>query len=51
MDERDIAFTARYLNTFAAHDLGSKSTHRLPTLPLDSYRELVESYFPSPILF
>lgn len=51
MDARDIAYTSRYLNTFMAHDGGSKSTHHIPVHPLDSYRELVESYFPHPILF
>jgi hypothetical protein len=51
MDDRDIDYTARYLRTFMAHDAESKSTSHIPRYPLDSYRDLIESYFPHPILF
>jgi hypothetical protein len=51
MDERDAAYTTRYLNTFITHDNGSKSISHIPVDPLDSYRDLIESYFPRPILF
>jgi hypothetical protein len=51
MDDRDLEYTVQYLNVFRPHDLGSKYTHHLPTRQLESYRELIESYFPQPILF
>jgi hypothetical protein len=51
MDQRDFEYKARYLDEFRPHDLGSKFTHHIPTRSLESYRSLIETYFPNPILF
>jgi hypothetical protein len=51
MDDRDIDYTDRYLKPFMAHDAGSKSMFHIPVRPLDAYRDLIQSYFPEPILF
>ena len=51
MDGRDIDYTNRFLKPFMVHDTGSKSMSHIPVRPLDAYRDLIESYFPEPILF
>ena len=50
-DERDRTYADRYLYTFAKYDLGSKSIHKLPQKRIEDYRDLVEEYFPTPLLF
>jgi hypothetical protein len=51
MDERDRDYRARYFDVFTRYDHGTKTPFHLPTVELDSYRELVEDAFPEPIAF
>jgi len=51
MDDRDLNYATRYLRTFMAHDMDSKSKSHIPVHRLDAYRDRIESYFPRPILF
>lgn len=51
MNDRDLDYATRYLRPFMAHDMDSKSTSHIPVHRLDTYRDLIESYFPQPILF
>lgn len=51
MDERDRAYTEKYLKPFYKYDCGTKSPYSLPKVDLAKYRDLVEERFPEPILF
>lgn len=51
MDARDRDYTDRYLRVFSRYDHGTKSPYRLPSRPIEDYREVVERAFPEPVLF
>jgi len=51
MDARDLEYRARYFDVFTHYDHGTKTPFHMPTVELDSYRELVENAFPEPIPF
>jgi hypothetical protein len=52
MNQRDREYEQKYLSTFRKFDLGYKSPMFLPAnASLDRYRDLVEKWFPKPILF
>jgi hypothetical protein len=51
MDERDLAYRARYFDVFTCYDHGTKTPFHLPALSLDAYRDVVEDAFPEPIPF
>jgi inositol oxygenase len=51
MDERDRAYTERYLRVFQQYDKGTKSLYVPPTARLETYRDLIEERFPKPIAF
>lgn len=51
MNERDREYTDRYLRTFARYDFGTKSFYHIPKRKIEDYRDLVEEFFPEPILF
>ena len=51
MDERDRRYARDYLPVFTRYDNGTKSVFRLPETRIDDYRDLIEEYFPDPILF
>lgn len=51
MNGEDIANYNAYLRAFARYDQGSKSIYKHPKKNLGHYRELLESYFPDPVLF
>jgi hypothetical protein len=51
MDARDRRYVERYLLPFRRYDLDSKSAFSLPPAgTLARYRDLIEAYFPRPIL-
>jgi hypothetical protein len=50
MDERDRAYSERYLKPFQRYDQGTKS-HRLPRHPLAAYRDRLEAVVPRSLLF
>ena len=50
MNERDRAYTDRYLRVFAKYDHGTKSIYNLPKKSIEDYRDIVEEAFPEPIL-
>jgi hypothetical protein len=51
MDERDRGYATKYLKPFRGFDAGFKSAYHVPDVDLSKYREMVEHYFPRPILF
>jgi hypothetical protein len=51
MDDRDRAFAEEYLTEFRTFDKNYKSLHWVPNFNAAKYRELVQRYFPEPILF
>ncbi|MEX2300272.1 MAG: inositol oxygenase family protein, partial [Bryobacterales bacterium] len=52
MDSRDREYEEKYLSTFRTYDQGTKSPAFLPAKAnLDRYRDLIEEWFPNPILF
>jgi hypothetical protein len=51
MDDRDRAFAEKYLAEFRTFDRNFKSLHWVPDFDAAKYRELVQRYFPDPILF
>lgn len=50
MDERDRAYTEKYLRVFAKYDHGTKSFYHLPKKRIEHYRDVIEEAFPQPIL-
>lgn len=50
MDERERAWTERYLLAFRRFDAGFVSPYAIPRVDLARCREIVESAFPAPIL-
>ena len=46
MDDRDIAYSKRYLQTFRKYDLGTKSMFDIPKKNLYDYEDLILSYLP-----
>ena len=50
LDERDRAYAEQYYHTFSKHDR-TVSYLKIPTVPLEKYRDMVEKAFPNPILF
>jgi len=51
MDRRDHEYTEKYLIPFSRFDNGFKSPYFLPRVSINQYRDLIEEYFPNPILF
>jgi Myo-inositol oxygenase len=51
MDERDRAYTERYLKPFQRYDQDSKSARYVPARPIAAYRDLLEAALPRNILF
>ena len=51
MDERDRAYTERYLRVFTKYDTGTKSLYHLPKDGIEKARALIEEAFPEEILF
>lgn len=51
MSEQDRAFTSNYLKPFSHYDRDFKSTHSVPSVDMEKYRELIRQFFPKPILF
>ncbi len=51
MNEQDKIYTEKYLESFRKYDMNSKSIYNLPKKKLSDYRELIEKYFPEPIMF
>ena len=51
MDERDRAYTERYLRVLSKYDHGTKSIYNFPKKRIEDYRDLIEETFPEPILF
>jgi Myo-inositol oxygenase len=51
MDERDVRYVDAYLTRFQQYDDPSKSWSHLPNRRLEDYRDLIEAWFPEPILF
>lgn len=51
MDERDREYTEKYLKSFRKYDMETKSIYSIPKKKLEDYRDLIEQYFPDPILF
>ncbi len=51
MNARDREYAARYLVPFQKYDQGSKSPYSVPRKSLDDYRDVIQGWFPQPILF
>ena len=51
MTARERQYTERYLGPFRQFDAGFKSMYYVPEVDMAKYRELIEGYFPKPILF
>ena len=51
MNERDRAYSERYLKPFQRYDQGSKSAHRLPSRPLAYYRDRLDAALPPTLIF
>ncbi len=51
MNDRDRAWAERYLRLFAHYDHVTKFVARIPTRPVEHYRDLVEKRLPDPIVF
>ena len=51
MNATDKTFTENYLRTFQDFDAGHKSTDWVPAVKMEPYRNLVDEFFPQPILF
>jgi hypothetical protein len=51
MNERDLDYSSKYLYIFRRCDGRSKSPMWSPDVDMAKYRELIERYFPQPILF
>ncbi len=51
MTARERQYTERYLRPFRRFDAGFKSIYYAPEVDMAKYRELIEGYFPKPILF
>jgi inositol oxygenase len=51
MDERDARYMRELHPVFARYDNGSKSIFRQPETRIEDYRDLIDGYFPEPILF
>lgn len=51
MDERDRRYARDYLALFSHYDFGTKSAFGVPKTRIEDYGELIDEYFPDPILF
>ena len=52
MSAKDLEYEQKYLTRFRKYDLGSKDRAFLPPhATLDRYRDVIETWFPDPILF
>ena len=51
MDARERTYAEKYLTIFQRFDGGFVSPYFQPRIDLAKYRELIEGYFPRPILF
>ncbi len=51
MDDRDRLYTEQYLRPFQHYDQDFKSPYALPKNGIEAYREMVDDWFPEPILF
>ncbi|MFI5047324.1 MAG: inositol oxygenase family protein [Acidimicrobiia bacterium] len=51
MDARDERYVDEYLTLFQRYDEPTKSWSQLPTRRLEDFRDLIDAWFPEPILF
>ncbi len=51
LSETERAYLGRYHRIFRKYDQGTKSVYKLLTRKLEDYQDLIDSYFPVPILF
>jgi len=51
MNKQDKIYTEKYLKSFRKYDTKSKSIYNLPMSKLSDYKELIEKYFPEPVMF
>ena len=50
MDERDLRYVDAYLTRFQQYDDPSKSWSHLPNRRLEDYRDLIDEWFPAPLV-
>ncbi|HTI50924.1 MAG TPA: inositol oxygenase family protein [Planctomycetaceae bacterium] len=51
MNDRDREYAGKYLDVFRTFDRNFKSIHWIPQIAVSKYRDMVQHYFPKPILF